>query len=60
MRRKARMAMLGTPSLSQVFGIGRGLGEGEGAGKSVFAPQPGFNNAPVNYAVCTVDSEGES
>jgi len=29
-RRKARMAMLDTPSLSQVFGRGRGLGEGEG------------------------------
>jgi hypothetical protein len=57
-RRKARMAMLGTPFLSQVFGRGREPGEGEG--ENVFGPQPGFNNAPVNYAVCTVDSEEES
>ena len=54
------MVVLDTPSLSQVFGRGREPGEGEGAGKNVFAPQPGFNNAPVNYAACTVDSEEES
>jgi len=47
------MAMLGTPSHSQVFGREREPGEGEGARKSVFGPQPGFNNAPVNYAVCS-------
>ena len=51
------MAMLNTPSLSQVFGRGREPGEGEGAGKDVFAPQPGFNNASVNYAACIVDRE---
>jgi len=54
------MAVLDTPSHSQVFGRGRGPGEGEGAGKNVFGPQPGFNNAPVNYAACVVDSEEES
>jgi len=54
------MAMLGTPSLSQVFGREREPREDEGVGENVFGPQPGFNNAPVNYAACTVDSEEES
>jgi hypothetical protein len=58
-RRKARMAMLGTPSLSQVFG-GGSRGRVRARGKNVFAPQLEFNNAPVNYAACTVDSEEKS
>jgi hypothetical protein len=52
--------MLGPPPSPRFLGGEREPGEGEGAGKSVFAPQPGFNNAPVNYAVCTVDSEEKS